>query len=154
MKHTPQIDGLKSSVLVPGVTVLVGGVLDAVGPVCVVDDLAVRQSSGWVPDLGLHVVSSPPAQSTGVHREVRGGFSENGLKKKNKHRLDDLFNQLRGSNVTRMDRPAPSPSTPGPNTLILEVSTAGSTTTLAGNPGTALPPYFSIRVYMPEVRGT
>lgn len=49
---------------------------------------------------------------------------------------------------------APCSSTPGPNTLTLEVSTAGSTVTLAGKPGTGLPPYFSSRVYMPDVRGT
>ena len=55
--------------------------------------------------------------------------------------------------LTQKDRTAPCPSTPGPNTLTLEVSTAGSTITLAGKPGTALPPYFSSRVYMPEVRG-
>ena len=63
------------------VTVLEGGVLDAVGPVGLVGDLAVCQRSGRVPDLRLHMVSSSPGQRTGVHREGCGGFSENSWRK-------------------------------------------------------------------------
>lgn len=59
------------------VTVLEWSVLHIVGPVGVVLDQTVCQSSRRVPDLRLHVVSSSPVQRTGIHREVCGGFSEN-----------------------------------------------------------------------------
>ena len=59
------------------VTVLEGSVLDAVGSISVVSNQTVRQLSGRVLNLRLYVVSSAPAQRTGVHGERCGGFSEN-----------------------------------------------------------------------------
>lgn len=63
------------------VTVLERSVLDAVGPVGVVGNQTVRQRSGRVPDLRLHVVSSSPGQGTSVHCKLCGGFSENSCRR-------------------------------------------------------------------------
>lgn len=136
------------------VTVLKWSVLDAVCAISLIHDLTVCQCSRRVPDLRLHVVSSPPGQRTGVHRELCGGFSENSWRREEERKFIKALTTLLVDEVFRLTHTAPCPSTPGPNTLTLEVSTAGSTITLAGKPGTVLPPYLSSRVYMPEVSGT
>lgn len=62
---------------VPPLTLLVGRVLHAVGPVAQVGDQGVGAAAGRVADQRLDVVASALRESASVHGEVGGGLAEN-----------------------------------------------------------------------------
>lgn len=86
----------------------------------------------WLPPVWVRgrasTVKSVVASRNTAAREQRGTDFERTLKAPSQTTGCDLKTSR------------PFPASPGPNTLTLEVSTAGSTTTLAGKPGTGWPP--------------
>lgn len=95
-------------------TLLVGRVLHAVGPVAQVGDQGVSAAARRVADQRLDVVAAVLSQSASVHGEVGGGLAENTCKRETNRLSPDEILTLSLLKAAGFSRPLPS--TPGPNT--------------------------------------